>query len=52
MTFKLIFWQSFSLLSEKAMFWRSKSDIAYENQVYVAHIVRKNIIAFQIFFSA
>ena len=52
MTFKLIFLESFSLVSEKAMFWRSKSENAYENQVYVAQILRKNIIAFQIFFGA
>ena len=45
MTFKLIFRESVSLVSEKAMFWRSKSENAYENQVYVAQIVCKNIIA-------
>ena len=34
------------------MFWRSKSENAYENHVYVAQIVRKNIIDFQIFLGA
>ena len=37
MTFKLI------LVSENDMFWCSKSENAYENQVYVAQIVCKNI---------